>query len=136
LLAFSPNGRLLAATGAGKSGPASPGFGSGVDVWDTLTGEKAATFPVTPECIAFSPDGVHMATGGRDHCVLVWKAPKVQRRTSAKVPSPAERNAWWAALAGDAPAAYKVIGQLIDAPEHALALFKERVHPVPVGYSR
>ncbi len=131
LLAFSPSGRLLASTGAGKSDRVSIGFGSGVDVWDTLTGEKAGTLPVTPKCVAFSPDGAHVATGGRDHCILIWEAPKVKRRMLAKAPALAERNAWWGALDGDAPAAYKVIGQMIDAPEHALALLRERVRPVP-----
>jgi hypothetical protein len=133
LLAFSPSGRLLASTGIGKSGPGAPGFGPGVDVWDILTGEKAGALPVTPQCIAFSPDGAHVATGGRDHCVLIWQVPKVQRRRSAKAPAPAERNAWWTALDGDAPAAYKVIEEMITAPEHATALFKERIRPVRAG---
>jgi WD40 repeat protein len=132
LLAFSSNGRFLASTGAGRSGHRAVGYGSGVDVWDTLTGEKAGTLPVTPECVAFSPDGSHLATGGRDHCVLIWKAPKVHQRL-AKAPSRAERDAWWNALGGDAQAGYKVIGQLIAAPEHAVALLEERVRPVPAS---
>jgi hypothetical protein len=107
------------------------GYGTGLDIWDTLTGEKAGALPVTPNCVAFSPDGAHVATGGRDHCVLTWEAPRVKRRMLATAPAPAERNAWWPALDGDAPAAYKVIGQMIDAPEHAVALLKERVRPVP-----
>jgi WD40 repeat protein len=133
LLAFSPNGRLLASTGAGQSGHLVVGYGLGVDVWDTLTGEKAGALPVTPECVAFSPDGARMATGGRDHCVLIWEAPKVRQRKMAKAPSPAERDAWWAALGGDARGAYKAIGQMLDDPEHAAALLKERVCPVQAG---
>jgi WD40 repeat protein len=136
VLAFSPNGRLLACTGAGRSGHLSVGYGSGVDVWDTLTGEKACSLPVTPECVAFSPDGARLATGGWDHCVVIREAPKVRPRASAKAPSPAERDAWWTALGGDARAAYKVIGRLIDAPEHAVALLKERVPAVPPGDPR
>ena len=136
LLAFSPNGRLLASTGAGETAGFNIGYGSGLDLWDILTGEKAGTLPVTPKSVDFSPDGTRMATGGRDHCVLIWEALKVKQRTLAKAPSLAERDAWWAALGSDAPAAYKVIGQLVDAPEHALPLFKERVHPVPIEYAR
>src|SRR5262249_43844694 len=53
LLAFSPNGRLLASGTPGRSGHLQVGYGTGIDIWDTLTGEKAGTLPVTPECIAF-----------------------------------------------------------------------------------
>src|SRR5262249_52374425 len=48
LLAFSPNGRLLAAGCAGASGHLTVGYGVGVDIWDTLTGEKARSLSVTP----------------------------------------------------------------------------------------
>jgi WD40 repeat protein len=130
VLAFSPSARLLACTGAGTSGHLSVGYGTGLDFWDTLTGTKAGTLPVTPQCVAFSPDGTRVATGGRDHCVLIWEAPNTRQRKGAKAPSPAERDAWWTALGGQASEAYKAIAQLAGAPEHATALLKERVTPV------
>ncbi len=131
VLAFSPNGRLLAATGAGPSSSHMfVGYGWDVDVWDTPTGEKIGSLPVKPQCIAFSPDGTRIATGGRDHCVLIWEAPKPRQRTLAKAPSPAERDAWWAALGGEARAAYEVIGHLVTAPDHATKFLGERICPV------
>jgi WD40 repeat protein len=133
VLAFSPNGRLLASGGAGRSGHLSVGYGSGIDFWDTLTGEKVGRLPVTPKCIAFSPDGRHLATGGRDHSVLIWEVPKAQPRKKAKPPSAAERDAWWTALGKEATDAYKAIGQMVDAPEHAIALLKARVRPIQRG---
>src|SRR5262249_36390032 len=91
--------------------------------------EKARSLSVTPKCVAFSPDGKYLATGGRDHCVLIWEAPKPRQRNRTKTPSVAERDAWWDALGGDAKDAYKAIQEMTDAPEHATALLKDRVPP-------
>jgi WD40 repeat protein len=130
VLAFSPNGRLLASGGAGTSGHLMVGYGPGVEVWDILTGKTVGTLPVTPQCVAFSPDGLSLATGGRDHCVLVWEAPKTQPPTNVKPPSAAEWAAMWLALGGDAKDAYKAIGQMIETPEQTVALLKQHVRPV------
>jgi WD40 repeat protein len=130
ILAFSPNGRLLASGEAGRSGHLRVGYGSGVVVWDILTGDRVGSLPVTPQCIAFSPDGLHLATGDRDHCVLIWKAPVSPPRKKAKPPTAAERQAWWTALGRDASTAYKAVGQMIDSPKNAIALLKERVRPI------
>jgi hypothetical protein len=130
LLAFSPSGRFLASGGGGSSGHLRVGYGSGIVVWDVLTGERAGALPVTPHCVAFSPDGSRLATGGRDHCVLIWDAPKLKPTKKAKAPTAAEREAWWKALGGDARGAYSAVGQMNDAPDDAVALLKERVRPV------
>ncbi len=133
LLAFSPSGRLLAAGAPGRSGHLRVGYGSGLDIWDALTGEKAGALPISPECVAFSPDGRRIATGGRDHCVLIWEAPRIPPRRKAKAPTAAERDAWWPALAGNAKDAYAAIGRMADAPEQAAALLKGRISPVKAG---
>lgn len=129
-LAFSPNGRLLAAGAAGRSGHLNVGYGAGVDVWDTLTAQKLGTLPASPECLAFSPDGRRLAAGGRDHGVLIWDVPAGRPAAPRKAPSSAERAAWWAALADDAEIAYAAVGAMLAAPEPAVALLRERVRPV------
>jgi hypothetical protein len=130
MLAFSPDGRLLASGGPGRSGHLRVGYGAGIDVWDTVTGKKAGSLPVTPQCVAFSPDGLYLATGGREHSVLIWKAPRSQPPVKGKAPTTADREAWWAALSRDAGDAYKVMAAMLHAPEDAVALLKERVQPV------
>lgn len=130
VLAFSRTGRFLASGGAGRSGHLQIGYGSGIDVWDAFTGKKAGSLAVTPECLAFSPDGSHLATGGRDHCVVIYETPGIQTAEKVNAPSAAQRDAWWKALGSPAKDAYNAIGQMIDAPEHAVALLKERVQPV------
>jgi WD40 repeat protein len=132
VLGFSPNGRLLAARRVGAGGRVALDYGC-VDVWDAPTGEKVGSLPVAPECLAFSPDGTRIATGGRDHCVLIWEAPKPRQRAPAKAPTPVERNAWWGALGGEARAAYEVIGHLVAAPDHATKFLGERIRPVQAG---
>jgi hypothetical protein len=71
-----------------------------------------------------------VATGGRDHSILIWKAPKIQPPKEAKAPSAAERDAWWSALGSQAKDAYKAMGQMLDFPEQAVAILKERMQPV------
>jgi len=133
VLAFSPNGRLLASGAAGTSGHLRVGYGSGLDIWDILTGKKVAALPLTPACMAFSPDGLQLATGGRDHALLIWEAPKIELPKNATAPSAAEREAWWNALGGDAKDAYPAMGRMLEVPEHTVAFLKERVRPVATG---
>jgi WD40 repeat protein len=130
VLAFSWNGRLLASGGAGKPGHLNVGYGSGIDIWDAVTGKKLSALPISRQCLAFSPDGTQLAMGGREQDVLIWEVPPTQLPNLPKAPSAAQREAWWTALGGKATDAYQAIGQLLDAPDHAVALLKERVQPV------
>lgn len=70
-LAFSPDGKLLAAGGEG-----------GVRVWEAATWRELQTF--APEmdvlAIAFSPDGGLLACGGKDGEVRLWDLAKRKAR--------------------------------------------------------
>ena len=66
-VAFSPDGKFLAAGGAD----------SAVRVWETETGKLAVTFPEVRgriACVAFSHNGMHLAAGGEDRVTQVWAA--------------------------------------------------------------
>jgi WD40 repeat protein/serine/threonine protein kinase len=63
-VAFSPDGRLLAAGSADDT----------VTVWDSVSGQELRTLvhPNWVESVAFSPDGRCLATGSADNTVRIW----------------------------------------------------------------
>jgi WD40 repeat protein len=65
-VAFSPDGRLLAAASA---------YSTGIDLWDVDTGRKLRSFSGqkdNPTSVAFSPDGRTLASGSQDKTVRIW----------------------------------------------------------------
>lgn len=75
-LAFSPDGKLLASGGAVPSEePSEKGYARGeVILWDVATGERQRVLvghPGEVNCLAFSPDGEILASGGQRQYRLV-----------------------------------------------------------------
>jgi len=71
---LSPDGRWYATGGS-----------AGVYVWETETGRflTAETYPpIRMNCVAFSPDGVHLASGSWEHGIYLWKVVEKDGRTS------------------------------------------------------
>ncbi|MFJ9713491.1 WD40 repeat domain-containing protein [Streptomyces sp. NPDC101234] len=71
-MAFSPDGRLLAAAGHRAAW-----------VWDVGTGQPVGRLLAHPGAVwtvAFSPDSRLLATGGADSPVQLWTAAKAPRR--------------------------------------------------------
>ncbi len=127
-VAFSPDGTLLAAKGAGHA----------VAVWDVLTGKEVGQFKGHDgalSAVAFSADGKTLATGSRDTTVLVWELAALKRapRLAAAL-APKEVAALWGDLVGeDAGKAYHGILRLAAAPKQAVPFLGERLKPaVPV----
>jgi len=63
------------------------GGSAGAYVWETETGRflTAETYPpIRMNCVAFSPDGRHLASGSEVHGIYLWKVVEKNGRTSLK----------------------------------------------------
>jgi hypothetical protein len=129
LLAFSPNGKLLAAANTYQSGQ--------VWLWEVASGlpvHKFAGHPRPVRCLAFSRDGARLVSGSKDTTALVWDltfgatAPGAQPGDSGLK----GLEKLWADLAcGDGPTAYRAVWTLAAVPTRAVPFLAARLRPVP-----
>lgn len=125
-VAFSPNGRYLASGTPGEPGHQWHGYGTGIDLWDVLSGKKIGGLPTSTICMAFSPDGKHLATGDSQNGVLVWKVPDAKVAAARFAPE-SLRDAWWPKLAGTSTEAYSAIGEMLDWPEDGVTCVRRHL---------
>lgn len=107
-VAFSPDGRFLASGSGGRHNE--KGYFDAIDntirLWDVETGRELARFEqaATIHGLAFSPDGRHILSGGRDGLLRLWEVPM---SAPAAAPSPSslvceiESRVWALAFAPD-----------------------------------
>jgi WD40 repeat protein len=125
-VAFSPDGRLLAAGG----------WDHIVFVWDTVAGKQVARLEGhkgNVESLAFSPDGRRLASGSEDTTALVWDVTGLTAKRPHPAPlSPKDLESLWSTLASaDAAKAYQAVLTLESSPEQAVPFLAERLRRRP-----
>jgi hypothetical protein len=65
--------------------------------------------------------------------IVIWEAPALVAAANPKMPTDAERDAWWTALGGHAKEAHQAMGAMVASPDVAVALFKEKAAPIPAS---
>jgi WD40 repeat protein len=126
-VAFSPDGRLLAAAGLAGT----------IHLWDTWTGKEAGRFTGHRgwmSSLAFAPDGKALASGGADSTVLIWDVaglPAAEGKLANRL-GRAELARCWEDLGGeDAARAYRALAELTRRHDQAEGLLKGKFagHP-------
>ncbi len=127
-LAFSPDGRLLAAGGdEGESCARIWEFATGGEI-ACIRGHHCGVF-----AMAFTPDGKTLATGGGDATVLLWDltGPAVGGPSKAKqLPAAGLEQCWKDLQDTDAGTAYRAVRALSGDPARAVPFLRERLRPI------
>lgn len=125
-VAFSPDGRLLAASGA-------DGF---VRVWELATGGERLRFSGHRGAVlelAFSPDGTLLVSGSGDRSAVTWDATGAVLPVAPKH-QPKDATDAWARLADrDAAAGFGAVRYLSARPAETVPLFVKGLRPVPAA---
>jgi hypothetical protein len=135
-VAFSPSGRLLAATV--RNGRALAGGDaqetSMLHLWEVLTGQEIRRVDVPQgmvRTLAFAPDGRTLASGGSDSTILLWDLTGGMKYGKSKTAAPTAGDlpGLWADLAGDAAKADRALWALVRAPKQSVPFLQEQVRP-------
>jgi WD40 repeat protein len=125
--AFSPDFKLAATGGLRET-----------RVWEVATGQEVlrlAGHRGYVNSVAFSPDGLTLATGSSDTTALLWDlVGRFDHRYRPTAPlSPEDLEGLWQKLAsGRAAEAYRAAWALAAVPEQSVPFLKAHLSPVPV----
>lgn len=109
-----------------------------IRIWEAATGKEVQRldgFRSASQSLAFSPDGLRLASAFHNDTVLVWDVSRVARPEGRwKKLTPDEMEKLWADLAlPDGSRAYIAITVLQEAPDEAVDFLTRHVHPVPAA---
>lgn len=132
VIAFSPDGRLLAAAEEGNEIPTRE---APIFLWDVVTGVEVGRLQghgTFVSSLAYSCDGRRIATGLANSTILIWNLDPVRRRLRQSLPAVRAEALprLWSELAGpDARKAQASIRALAAAPALALPFLQKQLFP-------
>jgi RNA polymerase sigma factor (sigma-70 family) len=128
--AFSPDGRTLAVgkgDGTAVLVETETGFERGRCAGHLSGQHGRSTFAAGVACLAFTPDGRTLLTGGGDTTLLVWDVAAISRPAEGPAVGRAD---WWPALAAEPDRAHRALKEMLANPADAVAELKARLTPV------
>jgi WD40 repeat protein len=124
-VAVTPDGRVVA-TGGGH-----------LSLWERYTGQEVCQLPRFHRglisSLAFSPDGIWLATGGTDTSIVLWDWRRQcgWRKDLKRSLSEGDLARCWQGLASEDPrAAYSSMARLLTAPEKTMRFLNRYLSPV------
>jgi WD40 repeat protein len=134
VLAFSPDGRVLATGSMGLTG-VDKRFDYDLHLWDLLTEREIRTLrpgSTTADALTFSPDGRELLAGMDNGTGLIWRVTSSMgsgRKPNEQVGEKELRRLWTDLGGEDTSRAYEAIGSLAAIPERALPFLREHLPP-------
>jgi WD40 repeat protein len=141
-LVVSPDGRFVATAETYENLLPTPRNGAqpgpAIRIWEATTGKEVQRlegFRSRCDLLAFSPDGLRLASWFNNSTVLLWDIRQAARKAAAtgKQLTARELNRLWTELAvADGARAYRALRALEAASDQAIALLTKHVRPVPL----
>jgi WD40 repeat protein len=136
-LAVSRDGRLVATSEAFDWRHSAPKFSEipppQIRVWEATTGKEVQRFAgFRSRCtsVCFSPDGRRLASAFHNGTALVWEINPIVTPAPQKLTEMSLQRLWKELASTDAARAHEVMALLLSAPEQAVPMFRQHLHPV------